>query len=209
MPADAALIANHEASRVQVDDGAAHAVAETEPCVVSAAEELLADPVLALTQRHGFAAEPTVAEHERVCCLVEVVDVCTVVGEHHVAARAAACFPPPVGQQPLLRRGRVLVDRETAAPSGEGEVRLRVTVTRAGECLAFERVELAAVAGECDHVEPIAERVMEAAGADRGQLGRVANHEPFPLGPADGVEEGCEQRASRPSPASSTTSTQR
>lgn len=96
VPVDAALIADDEASVVQVDDAAAHAVAEAEPAVVSAAEDLIADAVLALAERDGFPAEPAVAEHQRVRGLVEFVDVCTAVGEHHVAGGSAPCFPPPV-----------------------------------------------------------------------------------------------------------------
>jgi hypothetical protein len=74
VPVGAALVANDEASVVEVDDGAAHSVAQTKPGVVSAEEDLLADPVLALARCDSFAAEAAVAEHERVRCLVQVVD---------------------------------------------------------------------------------------------------------------------------------------
>src|SRR5262245_50940337 len=89
VPVDAALIANDEASLVEVDDGAAHPVAEPEPAVVAAAEDLLADPILVLAQHDAFAAEPAVTEHQLVCSLVEFVDVSAPVGEHDVTARAA------------------------------------------------------------------------------------------------------------------------
>ncbi|HZT85461.1 MAG TPA: hypothetical protein VE984_08600 [Gaiellaceae bacterium] len=63
---DAGQIANHEAPLVQVDDGAAHAVARAEAAVVAATEDLIADAVLALGERDGFAVESTMTEHEGV-----------------------------------------------------------------------------------------------------------------------------------------------
>jgi hypothetical protein len=75
VPVDAAPVANEEGSLVKVDDGAAHAVAETEAGVVLAAEDLLTDPVLSLSQGDGFAAESAAVEHQSVCRLVEIVHV--------------------------------------------------------------------------------------------------------------------------------------
>src|SRR5215218_5254123 len=85
----------------------AHAVAKVEAVVVSAAEDLLADPELAPAERDGVVAEPAVAEHERVRGLVELVDI---VADNHRQGRVSPGFPPPVGEQPLLRRHRVVVD---------------------------------------------------------------------------------------------------
>lgn len=121
--------------------------------------------------------------------LVEVVNVRAVVGEHHVAGGAAACFLPPVREQTLLRERRVVVDGETASVGRVGEVRLRVAVPQAGECLAFERVALATIARELDHVEPVTERLIEAAGTDRGQLRWVADQEQLSLCPLDRVQQ--------------------
>jgi hypothetical protein len=115
-----------------------------------------------------------------------------VIGEHYVAGGAAACLLPPVREQPLPHDRRVVVDGETVLAGGVGEVRLRVAVPQAGKRLAFEGVALAAIARELDHVEPVAERLVETAGADRWQLRWVADQEQFSLGALDLVQERSE-----------------
>jgi hypothetical protein len=174
-PVGASVVANDECVVVEADDGAAHPVAEAAPMVVSAAEDLVADAELALTERDRGAAEPALVEHKGVRGVVEVIDVGAAVGEHHVPRRAAALFLPPVVEQPFLCVGRVAVDVEAAASGGVGEVELRVAAAEAGERLAFEWVELAAVAGQLERAEPIAERLVETAGAHGRQLARVAD----------------------------------
>ena len=104
--------------------------------------------------------------HERVRGLVELADVVAAVGEHHVVGSVALGCLPPVGEQPLLRRGRVVVDCEPAALGGVGEVGLGVAAAQPGERFAFERVALATVRAELDRSESFAERGVEAAGAD-------------------------------------------
>ena len=117
-PVDSGLAANEERVLLELDDGAARAVAEAERLVVSAAEDLVADPELALAEPDSIPAEPVLVEHEGVCRLVELVDVGAVVGEHQVPRGVAARFLPPVDEQPLLRAGRIFVDPKAAALGG-------------------------------------------------------------------------------------------
>src|SRR5207237_218028 len=69
------------------------------------------------------------------------------------------------------------------------KVGLRIPVAKSGERFAFEWVVLAAVAGELKWAEAVAERLVEAAGANGRKLRRIADQEQFPLRAVDGVEE--------------------
>ncbi len=189
LPDGARPVTNEQRVVVELDDRPKHAVAKSEPLVVLAAEHLLADPVFASAERDGLLAQAAALEHQRVCGLVELVDVVAAVDEHRRPGRVRLRLLPPVGEQPLLRRDRAVVDPEAAAHGGISEVGLGVPLTHPCERFAFERVELAAVARELDHVEAVAERVVEAAGTDGGQLGRVAHQHNFPLRSVNGVEE--------------------
>ena len=121
--------------------------------------------------------------------VVEVADVGAAVGEHDRAGEVVLGGLPPVGEQPLLGDCWLLFDVEAAAAGGVGEVGLGVAVAEVLECVAFERVVLAAVLGEVDRAEPVAEGGEEAAGADGGQLLRVADQDRLPLGLLDEVEQ--------------------
>ncbi len=123
----------------------ASAVADAEAGVVLSADDLVADPELPVAEGRRFASEPPASVHERVRGLVELADVVAAVGEHHVVGSVALGCLPPVGEQPLLRRGRVVVDCEPAALGGVGEVGLGVAAAQPGERFAFERVALATV----------------------------------------------------------------
>jgi hypothetical protein len=74
-PDPAALVGDDQRVVFEADNGAAHAVAEPEPAVVAAAEDLLADPELALAGSDRAAAEPMLVEHARVRGLVQLVHV--------------------------------------------------------------------------------------------------------------------------------------
>jgi hypothetical protein len=173
----ACLIPDYQRVLVESDHGRAEPVAEPKPVVVSAAEHLVADPELTLAQRDGVVAEPAVAKHKRMRRLIEVVDIFALVGEHHRERRIPPRVPPPVGEQSLLRERRAIVDREAAAARGVSEVGLGVTGSEVGERFAFERVALAAVAGQLDRLEAFAQGLVEAAGADGGELGWVADQQ--------------------------------
>ena len=90
---------------------------------------------------------------------------------------------------------------------GVGEVGLGVAAAETGERLPLGELVLAAVLGQLDRAELLAEGRVEAAGADRGQLARVTDEDRFPLGTLDLSRSGASTRVSA-IPASSTTSTQ-
>jgi hypothetical protein len=60
---------------------------------------------------------------------------------------------------------------------GVGEVRLRVASAQPGERPTFGEFPLAAVLGELERSQLLAEGLVEAAGADRGELTWIANQD--------------------------------
>jgi hypothetical protein len=72
------------------------------------------------------------------------------------------------------------------------EVRLGITAAETRQRLPLGELVLAAVLGQLDRTELLAERRVEAAGADRWQLERVTDKDRFPLGTLDLTEQGCE-----------------
>ena len=156
-------------------DHRAGPVANAETCVVLSAEDAVADPELVPAELDRLRAEPAGAEHPHVRGVVEVADVGAPVGEHHRLFEVVLGGLPPVFKQPLLGSGRIVCDLEAAAAGGVSEVGLGIAVAHLGECLAFDRLVLAAVVKEFERAESFAEGGVEAAGADSGQLGRVAD----------------------------------
>src|SRR5579885_2275216 len=70
--ASGSRVADRQLIILKPDDGAPHAVAQTEVVVVLSAQHLVAHPVLAVAKRDRTVVETAVAKHERVCGTVEL-----------------------------------------------------------------------------------------------------------------------------------------
>lgn len=140
---------------------------------------------LALAELVCVGAEAAGADQQRPRCVVEVAHIAPPVGEHHAAARVVPGDLPPVFEQALLGDGRVVGDLETSGAGGVSEVRLGVAGTQPRERLPFEEIPLAAVFGEADRTEMLAEGGVEATGADGRQLVGIADQDHLSFRPLD------------------------
>jgi hypothetical protein len=165
------------ASEVEFDDRAAGAVADAETRIVPPAEDAISDTEVAVAKRKRDVAEAAVAEHEHARRVVEFADVVTSMGEHDRPVEVAARPLPPVLEQAPLRERRVVDDLQPSSCGRVREVRLRVTVAEARERDLLAEVVLAAVLRQVGRAEPLAERRVEAAGANGGELLRVADQD--------------------------------
>ena len=75
---------------------------------------------------------------------------------------------------------------------GVSEVGLGIAAPRLVERVAFDRMELAAIVEEFERAESFAQGGVKAAGADGGQLGRVADQDSLPFRSVDEFEHGYE-----------------
>ena len=140
-------------------------------------------------EAESVAAEPSVAVEEGAGGGVELGDVGAAVGDHRAAGEVAAGGPPPVGNQLRLRLDAVGGDGQPAVLGGVGEVVAAAAVAEQGERAPFELVALAAVVVELDRAVALDDRAEQAARADGGKLGRVADEHRLPLGALD-LERG-------------------
>ena len=143
-------------------------------------------------------AEPAVGVHERAGELVEVGDVAAAEREHDVAGEVVAGVLPPVGEQARSRRDGALGDDEPLALLGVGEVVAADAGADARERVALELVALAAVLGQHDGAFALDDAGEEPAGADGGELVRVADQDRLPVRLLDELEHAARGRASRP-----------
>ena len=129
------------------------------------------------------------AVHERAGERVQLGDVAAAERDHDVAGEVVAGGGPPVGEQPRLRRERCLGGDEAAFAFGEGEVVAAEAVADRLERVALVGVVLAAVLAELDRAVAFDDAGEEAAGADRGQLGGIADQDDLPLRLLDAFEQ--------------------
>ena len=166
---------------VELDDRSAGAVSDRGPRVVAAADDAVADAELSLSEPQRVGAESAGAEHPRAGGLVEVADVLASVGEHHGSGEVALGCLPPVLEEASFDRERVVVEVESPALGRVGEVRLWIAGAQVGERGPLGGVALAAVLGQAERAEPIAERSVEPAGTDGGELAGVTDEDRLPV----------------------------
>jgi hypothetical protein len=89
---------------------------------------------------------------------------------------------PPVGELGLHRLGWVVGNGQAAALMLEEDVGVHVAVAQRGEGADLLGVDLAAVAGELDGAEALADGAEGAAGLDLGKLTGVADADELAVG---------------------------
>ena len=101
-------------------------------------------------------------------------------GEHHGSGEIAFGCLPPVLEEASFDRERVVVEVESPALDRVGEVGLWIAGPQVGERGPLGGVVLAAVLGQAERAEPIAEPGVESARADGGELTGVTDEDRLP-----------------------------
>lgn len=128
------------------------------------------------------------AFHELLACGVQVGDVGSAQGDHHVAGRVAPRVLPPVGDQGGLRVVRVGRDDEPSGLDGVREVVEWVAVADGFEQVVLDRVDLSAVLAKLGGAEAFGDLGEEASRADAWQLVGVADQDGLAVGAVDHLE---------------------
>ena len=166
---------------VDVDDCAAAAVGDPEAVVVAGAEDAFADGEL------EPVASRSRSRPRRPCCVedgagdgVELGDVGSPIGDHHVPGEIIAGRLPPVGDKLRLRLGAVVGDDEPSLLGGVGEVVAASPVAEEGEGPAFELGRAGDGSQSTRLRRCVHDRWEKPAGADGGELGRVTDQHHLP-----------------------------
>ena len=93
----------------------------------------------------GLGSESAGFEHQGAGGVVEFADVVAPVGEHDRAAEVAFSRLPPVLEKTALGGGGVVLEVQSSARRGVGEVRLGVAYAQPRERVTLRRVALAAI----------------------------------------------------------------
>jgi hypothetical protein len=121
------------------------------------------------------------------------------VRDHDAPCEVQARRPPPVGQEARAQGERVVADDEPPSALGEGEVLAPDPVPDGLERLALEPVALAAIVPKLERACALDYGGEEPAGADGGELLRIADKDRLPLRPLDeGEDAGEDARLRRP-----------
>src|SRR5581483_3392445 len=154
---------------------AAGAVLDAKRVRVTQADDAVAGGELSTAGDEPLPSEAFVRLHQRPGERVQLRDVATAERDHYIAGEGVACSGPPVGEQPRAGGERTLRDDEPLALLGEGEVVAAEPAPDGGERFPLEGIVLAAVVAQLDGAVALDEAGEEAAGADGGELLRVAD----------------------------------